>query len=69
MARWTVDHYNDLREAVATGASEIWFKDKKIRYHGLASMKQLLAEMERELGLTASAPRPRTTTPRFDRGL
>ena len=68
MPRWTLRHYEELRDAMATGAAEIQFKDKRIRYHGSAAMRRLLREMERELGLTDSG-RPPARTPRFNNGL
>lgn len=71
MARWELTHYEALREAIATGAAEIAFKDKRIRYQGTGVMKRLLAEMERDLGLQeagANAPK-RARTPKFNNGL
>ena len=68
MARWQMKHYEELRDAIATGAAEIQFKDKRIRYHGASTMRRLLREMERELGL-ADSGRPAARTPRFNNGL
>ncbi|MEO0661277.1 MAG: hypothetical protein AAFZ87_07055 [Planctomycetota bacterium] len=63
-------HYEELRDALATGAAEIAFKDKRVRYKGSEDMKRLLAEMEAELGLAGSSQStPQARVPRFDNGL
>lgn len=67
--RWTLEHYNELKEAIATGASSIRFKDKETRYRTIKEMKALLVEMEVDLGLNASSRRPSVRVPRFNNGL
>ncbi|MEO1700260.1 MAG: hypothetical protein AAFU73_23440 [Planctomycetota bacterium] len=63
-------HYEELRDAIATGAAEIAFEDKRIRYHGHERMKRLLAEMESYLGITTPGGSSKgARTPRFNNGL
>jgi hypothetical protein len=68
MARWTQEQYEELKAAVATGAAEIQFKDKRIRYQGRDSMLKLLRRMEQDLGIT---PKKKSsgTTMTFNNGL
>lgn len=68
MERWTLKHYEELRDAIASGAAEIAFKDKRIRYNSPAQMRRLLKEMEEELGIGGER-RPAARTPRFNNGL
>ena len=67
--RWKLEHYERLKEAIATGAASIRFKDKETRYRPAKEMKGLLAEMETDLGISAAKKRPRVRVPRFNNGL
>lgn len=53
---WTQDDADRLRAAIAQGAKRVEYADKKIEYHDLNQMRQLLREMEQELGLTPKMP-------------
>lgn len=71
MARFTVEEYEELKAALATGAMSVRFKDKEVRYRSQEQMRRLLKDMERDLGLDDGngSGRIRATTPRFDNGL
>ncbi len=68
MARgWTVEEREDLKKAIATGALEVEFKDKRTRFRSLAQMQSLLKDMDRELSPTTT--RPSTRAMGYDSGL
>lgn len=67
--RWTLAHHELLKEALATGASSIRFKDKETRYRSVKEMKALLREMEADLGIGAGRKRASVRVPRFNNGL
>ena len=67
--RWTLEQHNELRDAIATGAMSIRFKDKEIRFRTVKEMKALLTEMESDLGLGGANRRRRVRVPRFNNGL
>ena len=71
MARWTQEQLDELRAAIASGAAEIQFKDKRIRYHGAAQLRKLLREVEADLGVEPSTGTTKKTArvPRFSNGL
>lgn len=49
-----------LEEAIATGALEVQYTDKRVKYRSLAEMKQIRSMMKRELGLTDTSKRRKT---------
>ena len=49
-----------LNEAIATGALEVQYTDKRVKYRSLAEMIQLRNLMRRELGLDDSTKRRKT---------
>lgn len=55
---YTMAHYNALKEALATGAKSVYYGDKRVDYRTISEMKELLRNMEDELGI-------RRTTSRF----
>lgn len=57
---WTQTEYETLKAAVASGTQEVRYSDKSIRYHSLAEMRSLLAQMEAEM-VAASGARPSST--------
>lgn len=57
MATWTQAEYEELKAAVASGQQEVRYQDKSVRYHSLAQMRSLLAEMEADLAAPAGASR------------
>lgn len=69
MARWTLEQYQELRDAIASGAAEIQFKDKRIRLNSPAQNQRLLRAMERDLGITPAGGRSAARTPKFTNGL
>lgn len=54
------DDLNALDEAIATGALEVQYTDKRIRYRSLEEMLKLRSYMERRLGLSDSSKRRKT---------
>ncbi|HMO09370.1 MAG TPA: hypothetical protein PKD10_17250 [Paracoccaceae bacterium] len=63
---YTQAQIDALREAIASGTTEVSYDGKTVKYRSLAEMRSLLAEMEVE----ASGVRPvRQHYPRFSRGL
>ncbi len=48
---WTLDDYDKLKEAIATGALRVEYADKRIEYRSLDDMLRTLALMEKDLGL------------------
>lgn len=54
---YTMEMYNALVEAIATGAKEVWYGDKRVAYRSLTEMYQVKADMEAQLGLNKQQPR------------
>jgi len=54
---YTQQMYNALIEAIATGAREVWYGDKRVAYRTLDEMLRLKQDMERELGLVTAPKR------------
>ena len=54
---YTMEMYNALVEAIATGAKEVWYGDKRVAYRSLAEMLQLKADMENYLGIKHREPK------------
>lgn len=48
---FTQENYNKLIEAIATGATEVQFSDRKVVYRSLKEMLQIKSIMEKSLGL------------------
>jgi hypothetical protein len=57
---WTNDDLNNLQEAIGTGALEVQYTDKRVKYRSLDEMMRLLTLMKRELGLVDSSKRRKT---------
>ena len=49
---FTVEQLNKLEEAIAQGAREVWYGDKRIQYNSLKEMKEIRDLMKAELGLS-----------------
>jgi len=54
---WTQQDYDNLKAAIATGTKKVKYADKEVEYRSLADMKQTLADIADELGLTANMSR------------
>lgn len=48
---WTIEQYNTLKEAIASGTKTVKYSDKEVTYRSLEEMMTLLRAIERELGL------------------
>lgn len=46
---YTTAHRDELREAIALGATQVRYDGKLVEYRSLADMRSLLREMENEL--------------------
>ncbi len=64
---FTIEQYNTLSAAIATGALSVQYADKTVKYRSLAEMRSLLNEMAEQLGLNEDANRRRLAD--FSRGL
>jgi hypothetical protein len=51
MALYTNEMLTSLTEAIATGAREVWYGDKRVAYRSLDEMLKLKQLMELDLGL------------------
>lgn len=49
---WTIEEYNALKSAIATGAKTVKYSDKEVTYRSLEEMAAVLRAMAEELGLT-----------------
>jgi acyl-homoserine lactone acylase PvdQ len=67
MAGFTLQQLEKLEEAISTGALEVWFGDKRVRYDSIDSMMKLRERMKQELGL--SDPSKRRVLATFNKGL
>ena len=54
---YTLEHYNALTEAIATGALTITYGGKQLTYRSLKEMRSLRDEMAVQLGLIKKSPR------------
>lgn len=52
---WTIEEYNALKSAVATGAKTVKYADKEVTYRSLEEMAAILRSMAEELGLSDGA--------------
>lgn len=64
--RWSQADYDALKSAIATGATSVSYNGQRVDYRSLADMRELLSDMERELGLRTKKRRSRAV---FKRGL
>jgi hypothetical protein len=64
---WTQADVDALKQAIATGASEVILPDRQVRFRSLSEMRQTLAMAEAEV----NGGRPRTRAIRFqtDKGI
>lgn len=62
---YTNEMYNALIEAIATGAKEVWYGDKRVAYRSLDEMLRVKEEIEQALGITKS---PKRTLASFSKG-
>jgi hypothetical protein len=53
---WTTKDLDDLKRAIATGASSVQYEDRRVTYRSLAEMLQTRDLIETELGLRAKGP-------------
>lgn len=49
---WTIEEYNSLKAAIATGAKTVKYADKEVTYRSLEEMAAILRAMADELGLS-----------------
>lgn len=54
---YTVQDLQALEAAIATGALEVEYADKKIKYRSLAEMQQIRNQMLQELGTAPKTPK------------
>lgn len=54
---YTIEQYNNLRAAIATGAASVTHDGETVTFRSAAEMRALAATMERELGLRPSRRR------------
>jgi len=52
---YTPEEYEELRKAIAQGASRVQYGDRIVQYRSLEDMKALLGEMEVSLGIQKSS--------------
>lgn len=55
MSAFTQEQYNALVSAIAQGAREVWYGDKRVQYNSFDEMLRLKQLMEKELGLTTAS--------------
>ena len=65
---YTTAMYNALIEAIATGAREVWYGDKRVAYRTLDEMLRLKNDMEIALGVGVNAKIPRRIYAEFSKG-
>lgn len=54
---YTQQQYDKLKAAIATGATSVYYGDKRVDYRNLNEMKQILSDMEIELGIKKQSSR------------
>jgi hypothetical protein len=62
---YTIEMYNALVEAIATGTKEVWYGDKRVAYRTLDEMLRIKGDMERYLGI---AKQPKRMYGEFSKG-
>jgi hypothetical protein len=55
---WTQAEYDALKAAIARGVQTVSYNNRTVTYHDLESMRELLAEMERDLAGQAGSAYP-----------
>lgn len=63
---WTQEHLDALNAAIATGAREVWYGDKRVAYRDMNEMLTIKDMIIRELGL---APKKIRSYPTYKKGL
>jgi hypothetical protein len=66
---YTIEQYNALQAAIATGALEVEYADNRTKFRSLAEMEQILSKMKGELGLNTSAGNSRVVRTQYSKGL
>lgn len=66
---YTIEGYRALKEAIAQGAREVWYGDKRVAYRTLDEMLKILDLMESELGLNKCKNRRRIRYGSFSKGI
>ena len=54
---FTLIQLEKLQEAIAIGALEVEYADKKVKYHSLNDMLRIMALMKQELGVASGSKR------------
>lgn len=54
---YTQQQLDTLTDAIAQGALEVWYGDKKVVYRSLAEMRSIRDEMQSELGVSRNNKR------------
>jgi hypothetical protein len=54
---YTQQQLDTLTDAIAQGALEVWYGDKKVVYRSLKDMRSIKDEMKAELGLSKNNKR------------
>lgn len=49
---WTLEHLNDLEEAIAQGVRRVEYNDRTVEYRSLKEMRETRELIKRALGLT-----------------
>lgn len=57
MSIYTLEDYQELKKALALGVKEVYYGDKRTVFRSVAEMRDILAEMEKELGISQRATR------------
>lgn len=66
---YTIEDYRALKVAIAQGAREVWYGDKRVAYRSLDEMLKILNLMESELGLNKCDKRRRVRYGSFSKGI
>lgn len=56
---YTIAQRDALKEAIATGATKVRYRDREVDYRSLDEMKRILRDMEAEIDADAGIPAPR----------
>lgn len=51
---YTIEQYNQLKAAIASGAKRVKYADKEVEYNSVTDMLRVLGLMESELGISPS---------------
>lgn len=63
---WTQSDIDKLKEAIASGAQSVSYRDRTVTYRSLSEMERVLAKMEGSVGNKKKVKR---VNPQFDSGL